>query len=302
MSLQSTNWQALINDAVSKGDLNSAAVFEQKRNEKIASPEYTGSQKQTNIYSSFLNAGSDMISSLRDTAAYNSAQSAAQAQITRDWQVEQNAKAMEFSASEAAKNRDWQKMMSDTAHQREIADLKAAGLNPVLSAMGGNGAAVTSGATASGVTSAGATGQVDMSMNNALVNLLGSIYARTTAIEAANINARTQEAVADKYNATSQIVAQIAASASKYGSDNALLASLNSAIYALTGTKYSADSAKSASKYASDNSKEASKYASDSSRSASEYSSDSSLYKVNNIYDAARLLGMLSGKYPRDLK
>lgn len=51
------------------------------------------------------------------------------------------------SSAEASKNRKWQERMSSTSHQREVADLKAAGLNPILSA--NNGAAVGAGATAS---------------------------------------------------------------------------------------------------------------------------------------------------------
>jgi len=49
---------------------------------------------------------------------------------------------------EAQKNRDFQMFMSNTAHQREMYDLRKAGINPLLTA-GGGGASTPAGATAS---------------------------------------------------------------------------------------------------------------------------------------------------------
>ena len=258
-----------------------------------------------------LNVGANQISQMQGIAQANNAWSAQQAIIQRDWQEKQNAKAMAFNQNEAAKNRNWQEMLSNTAHQREVKDLMAAGLNPVLSAMNGNGASVGSGATASGVTSQGAKGDTDTSASGAIANLLGSILSAQTQIQAANITAKTQEAVADKYTAMERIVSEIAASASRYGADTSAAASRYGADKSAAASRYHSDKSYEASKYGSDRSAmasmfgsqmaaSASRYASDQARAASQYAADMSYKQLNDFGrgETTSMLGMLFNRLP----
>lgn len=149
--------------------------------------------------------------SIAGTQQSNNAFNAEQAAINRKWQEEQARVVRDFNAEQASKNRDWQAMMSNTAHQREIRDLKAAGLNPVLSATGGQGAAVTSGATASGVMGSGSSASADTSASGAFSALLGSYLNTMTSLANQAVSAQTNLAVADKYNAMSKYTSELAA-------------------------------------------------------------------------------------------
>lgn len=98
--------------------------------------------------------------------------------------LEQTAQNTAFNAAQAELNRDWQEWMSGTSHQREVQDLIAAGLNPVLSANSGSSWQSVGNATA------------DPSSAQAFGNLAATYMNNQASIEMAKIGADAQIAAA----------------------------------------------------------------------------------------------------------
>lgn len=115
-------------------------------------------------------------------------------------------KARVASSAEAEKQRDWEEHMSNTAYQRAVADMKAAGLNPA--AIGGDGASTPAGATAA---PSAATASNNYKQGGGIVGLIGSVARIALSRSLLGKFANTASAAANNGKTISKSIANVAA-------------------------------------------------------------------------------------------
>lgn len=163
---------------------------------------FSGSNIARSIANELQTSDSNYASMARELFDYseaNSAFNAREAAKARSWSADQNALAMQHSAAEAQKNRDWQERLSNTAHQRAVNDLISAGLNPVLGAM--SGASTPSGSVGQGFSGGSSAASADSSAGS-IASLFSSVVNNAMAAELQRERFSLENEIVDKQLAT----------------------------------------------------------------------------------------------------
>ena len=143
-----------------KWDAKSEAGYE--RNDRVAKkPWYIRFIASLN---NIFNSHHDWMdySQYQDSEVGNGIWSSLSNQLTQAGLTGAQREANQFTADEAQKQRDWEQYMSDTAYQRQVADMRAAGINPAMAMHNGSGASTPSGAAGSSVSPANAFKMSDL--------------------------------------------------------------------------------------------------------------------------------------------
>lgn len=96
--------------------------------------------------------------------------------INRKFNSAEAAANRRFQAEESRIQREWYEKMSNSAYQRAVADMRAAGINPILAYSQGGAATSTTGLATGSAASYGVTGgDTISSLMNGVANLISSV-------------------------------------------------------------------------------------------------------------------------------
>lgn len=123
-----------------------------------------------------------------------------EAAINRQFQSQEAQTARQFNAEEAQKQRDFEKYMSDTAVQRQIADMQAAGINPASIGLLGGASTPSASAASFGTVPTGSMVSSTPTNTGYMMNLY---------------NSAVQAAMAKDKNFTNQSIAEMYATNSR---------------------------------------------------------------------------------------
>lgn len=117
-------------------------------------------------------------------------------------------KAREFNSVEAQKNRDWETQMSNTAYQRAVADMKAAGINPA--SLGGDGNAMPASTPSGYSATANAASSNAVTGGSGILGIIGNVAKSALSL-----------ALFKKFSNSAKVAPSAAAAAGKVGSEAA---------------------------------------------------------------------------------